>query len=147
MSEFEYARKRNNFKPPSKSGLHPSQIGSNKIGGNLNHREGVKPKTVDPIIDFSITVGTIASEIATLIVQKQMDYGSKNISNAPGGAMNGLIVRMHDKIARWTHLFSKKESPKNESIEDTLKDIAGYAIIALMVLRGLWDNEKDNSRS
>ena len=31
---------------------------------------------------------------------KHKDYGPKNIAEAPGGALNGLRVRIHDKIAR-----------------------------------------------
>jgi len=137
-----------NYNPkPYRSGLPPHKDGNN-FRGNFNHHSSSQPpKLVDPIIKFSDDVTKIASEISMLIVRKQIDYGSKNISNAPGGAMNGLIVRMHDKMARWANLFSTKADPKNETIEDTLMDIAGYAIIALMVQRGLWDNEENNLNS
>ena len=41
----------------------------------------------------------------------------------------GIIVRLSDKIARLQNLVQNEGKPKvDESIEDTLEDIAGYAI-------------------
>ena len=137
-----------NYNPtPYRPGVSGRKYPSGYKERPINHHPSSQDKPVDPIVEFSIKVGNIAAEVASLVVAKQQDYGSKNISNAPGGAMNGLLVRMHDKLARWANLFNTKAKPKHETIEDTLKDIAGYAIIALMVERGLWDNEKDNSNS
>jgi len=46
---------------------------------------------------------------------------------------------MHDKIARLNHLiYETKDTPKNESIEDSFIDLLNYSAIALMVLRGKW---------
>ena len=77
-----------------------------------------------------------------LLVQKHDDYGSTNISDAPGGALNGLSVRLHDKVARLNNLLSNHKKPKNETIEDTFIDILNYAIIALLVLDGKWEDTK-----
>lgn len=82
----------------------------------------------------------IISELRLIMVRKHQDYGPFNISNSPGGAMNGLIVRLHDKIARLENLFYKKtDTPNYESIEDTFIDIANYAIIGLLVQRRQWE--------
>ncbi len=83
----------------------------------------------------------ILMELKVTMVRKHQDYGPFNIARAPGGAMNGLIVRMHDKMARLEHLTfnNKSNTPNYESIEDTLKDLANYAIIGLMVQRGQWE--------
>ena len=81
----------------------------------------------------------VYNEAYELLVQKQLDYGPKNIASAHGGALNGLLVRMHDKIARLNHLiYETKDTPKNESIEDSFIDPLNYSAIALMVLRGKW---------
>ena len=81
----------------------------------------------------------IYNEAWELLVQKQLDYGPKNIANAPGGALNGLLVRMHDKMARLNNLiYEVKDTPKNESIEDSFIDLLNYSAIALMVLRSKW---------
>jgi hypothetical protein len=80
-------------------------------------------------------------ELVELLVSKHRDYGPKNISLAPGGAINGLRVRMHDKLARINNLVDSGADPEHESLEDSFKDMANYAIIGLLVLRGQWDNE------
>lgn len=88
---------------------------------------------------FRQEVEKIMFELGDLLVSKHQDYGPKNISNAPGGAINGLLVRMHDKMARLNNLHYNNKSANYESIEDTYKDLANYAVIALMVLRDKWD--------
>jgi hypothetical protein len=46
---------------------------------------------------------------------------------------------MHDKMARLNHLiYEVKDTPKNESIEDSFLDLLNYSAIGLMVLRGKW---------
>ena len=81
------------------------------------------------------------NELTSLLVSKHRDYGPKNISLAPGGAINGLRVRMHDKLARINNLVDSGADPEHESLEDSFKDMANYAIIGLLVLRGQWDSE------
>jgi hypothetical protein len=82
----------------------------------------------------------LITELSELLLSKHRDYGPKNISDAPGGPINGLRVRMHDKLARINNLFDSGASPEHESLEDSFKDMANYAIIGLLVLRGKWDN-------
>jgi hypothetical protein len=80
-------------------------------------------------------------ELQELLLTKHADYGPKNISESPGGPLNGLRVRMHDKLARLNNLVDSGADPQHESLEDTFKDMANYAIIGLLVLRGQWDNK------
>jgi hypothetical protein len=80
----------------------------------------------------------IAWELLNILFKKHEDYGPMNIAGAPGGPMNGLRVRMYDKLARLSHL-GDTDTPNYESIEDTLIDLANYAIIGLLVQRGQWE--------
>jgi hypothetical protein len=80
----------------------------------------------------------ITFELLNILYKKHEDYGPMNIAGAPGGAMNGLRVRMYDKLARLSHL-GDNDTPNYESIEDTLVDLANYAIIGLLVQRGQWE--------
>jgi hypothetical protein len=80
----------------------------------------------------------IVYELLDILFKKHDDYGPMNIAGAPGGAMNGLRVRMYDKLARLSHL-GDNDTPNYESIEDTLIDLANYAIIGLLVQRGQWE--------
>jgi hypothetical protein len=90
-------------------------------------------------LDIEIHAYDLAEELVELLVSKHKDYGPKNISSAPGGALNGLRVRMHDKLARINNLIDSGRDPNHESLEDSFKDMANYAIIGLLVIRGKWD--------
>jgi hypothetical protein len=84
-------------------------------------------------------VDVILNELRSIMMKKQEDYGPLNIALAPGGAMNGLRVRMYDKLARLNNLADKDATPNFESVQDTLIDLANYAIIGLLVQRGQWE--------
>ena len=76
-----------------------------------------------------------------LLIKKHKDYGPTNISLSPGGPLNGLRVRMHDKTARINHLIDNGATPENESLRDSFIDLLNYSAIALMVLDGTWPRE------
>ena len=76
-----------------------------------------------------------------VLVKKQSDYGPTNISRSPGGPLNGLRVRMHDKISRINNLIDSGATPENESLKDSFLDLANYSVIAMMVLDGKWPND------
>lgn len=80
----------------------------------------------------------VYAELRAILVSKQMDYGPYNISRAPGGAINGLLVRMNDKMERLKNLYYSDAEAQNEALEDSFIDIANYAVICLMVRRGVW---------
>lgn len=98
-------------------------------------------KAEQDLAAFKTTVQEYFDINAELLVRKHRDYGPKNIANSPGGAVNGLRVRMHDKLARINHLIDSGSDPANESLRDSFIDLANYAIIGLMVIDGEWPNE------
>jgi len=90
---------------------------------------------------FIHNVWKVGDEVTDILIKKQADYGPHNIGRAPGGPLNGLIVRIHDKVSRILHLTSNDVDPQNESLRDSYVDLANYALIALMVLDGTWPKE------
>ena len=92
-------------------------------------------------LQFIDDVRSILDEAGDLLLRKQIDYGPTNISRAPGGPLNGLRVRMHDKIARINNLLDKNIDPQNESLRDSFIDLLNYSAIAIMVLENKWPNE------
>ena len=70
--------------------------------------------------------------MARTVIEKHKDYGPDNILVFKE---QGLIVRMWDKIGRLKHLLWTERSPKHEAVEDSFTDLAGYAIIGLMLQR------------
>ena len=118
-------------------------LGESRIKGEqFQHRESaVEYKPKRPSLDFEDEVRIVYDELMSLLLKKHKDYGPKNIADAPGGALNGLRVRIHDKLARINNLVDTGDTPQYESLEDSFKDMANYAIIGLLVLRKHWDND------
>jgi hypothetical protein len=117
---------------------HPAFIKS-RIQDSEHHPKP-KPNGGDDIrSSFERDVDKTFRELEKLLLSKHRDYGPRNIADAPGGAINGLRVRMHDKLARINNLVDNNKNPEHESLEDSFKDMANYAIIGLLVLRDKWD--------
>lgn len=77
------------------------------------------------------------------LLSKHRDYGPKNIALSPGGPVNGLRVRLHDKLARLNHLVDSGADPEHEALVDTALDIANYGSILALVLRNQWPADSD----
>lgn len=86
----------------------------------------------------------ITRQLITLFAAKSADYGPSAIG---GMGEIGIVVRLWDKMARLLNLLGFDVTkgrinpgaiPKNESIDDTLMDLASYAIIMLIYRRGKW---------
>jgi hypothetical protein len=89
---------------------------------------GAMARSFGEINNFSIfSEGPEA--VHAIVCRKQRDYGHTNISRF---GRQGLMVRLHDKVARLENLFSSRATPNNESIEDNIIDLIGYACIAMM---------------
>jgi len=97
----------------------------------------------DPCVvsDFDRDVRFRFDECLELLLRKHKDYSGKNIAQSPGGALNGLRVRMHDKMARINNLIDTGVSPEYEPLRDSFVDLANYSVIALMCLDDVWPTE------
>jgi hypothetical protein len=87
---------------------------------------------------FVTDVWAILDAAGNLLIKKHNDYGPKNIALSPGGPLNGLRVRMWDKVARINNLLDSGVKPSNESLRDSFIDLLNYSAIAMMVLDGTW---------
>ena len=92
----------------------------------------------EELSEFEQNLQNVADVNVRLLLSKHRDYGPLNISNSPGGALNGLRVRMHDKLARINHLIDSGADPEHESLIDSFIDLGNYALIAQLVIRGEW---------
>jgi hypothetical protein len=71
-----------------------------------------------------------ARELLKVMVSKQRDYGHDNILRF---GRIGLLVRVHDKIARLENLTRRGAGPENESLRDNYMDVINYCAIGMMV--------------
>jgi len=97
------------------------------------------------LVKYREEFGDIAAEITELLVRKRMDYGDESLSRF--GEL-GILVRAWDKMCRLVHLLWDRRGaePQNESVEDTWRDLAGYAILALHARRHGFARIADGSR-
>jgi hypothetical protein len=100
----------------------------------VNRDDNDKAKTDQFVTD----VWAILDAAGNLLIKKHHDYGPKNIALSPGGPLNGLRVRIWDKIARINNLLDSGVKPSNESLRDSFIDLLNYSAIAMMVLDGTW---------
>ena len=88
--------------------------------------------------EFENAVASVFAEAETLLLSKHRDYGPDNVAKSPGGPVNGLRVRLWDKIARLNHLHDTGAAPEHEALRDTAIDLLNYSAILLLVLDGNW---------
>jgi hypothetical protein len=110
--------------------------------GNRDFVSPSYPSKIDEA--FVADVWRIMDQAGNLLVRKHHDYGPKNIAHSPGGPLNGLRVRMWDKIARINNLVDSNVNPSNESLRDSFLDLLNYSAIAMMVLDGVWPEVEEN---
>lgn len=92
----------------------------------------------------------ILSELGELHDRKQADYGTDqdpfaNVrATADWGipAWQGALIRLNDKVVRLKSL-ARSGKLYNESAEDSMRDIAVYAVIALT----LWEEEQKSGKT
>ena len=90
--------------------------------------------------NLSNDLDIVLSKLKSILLKKHEDYGPLNVAHSPGGPLNGLRVRMYDKLARINNLYQKGgDTPNYESLEDSFIDLANYAIIAILVQNGQWE--------
>ena len=69
--------------------------------------------------------------VENILIAKHHDYGEDNL--AAFGEL-GILVRASDKLARLKNLLEKKAEVSDETRADTWRDLAGYALQALIML-------------
>lgn len=107
-----------------------------KLREQHNRNKATPDSRIDS--DFIFDVWSVLDAAGNLLISKHRDYGPLNIARSPGGPINGLRVRMWDKVARINNLVDSKVKPSNESLRDSFIDLLNYSAIAIMVLDGKW---------
>lgn len=79
-------------------------------------------------------IADTCDEIKNLLIRKNHDYGNSFSKQFEKYGLLSGIIRLDDKMSRLDSLIQNK-ALVNESIEDTVADIAGYAILLLIELR------------
>lgn len=87
-------------------------------------------KTAMEVQDFE----KVTSEMRALYMQKNHDYGNSFGRSFQKYGLISAITRMSDKWERIDSLCQKQAEVKDESIRDTLIDLANYCVMTIMEL-------------
>lgn len=90
---------------------------------------------VGPFID-------ITNSLTKIYQAKNQDYGNSFEKSLYKFGLVASIIRLSDKMNRIESLSQTKARVKDESIEDTLLDLANYAIMTVIWLRKSRVNEE-----
>ena len=94
----------------------------------------------------------LCAELHKLYVAKNADYGD-SFAKVREEIPNAILVRLSDKLNRLKSLMTKDDDERkvlDESIDDTLMDIANYALLELVERRNegdYYDDEEDEKES
>lgn len=80
---------------------------------------------------------TICAQLNALYAQKNNDYGDSFGKSYAEYGMVMPCIRLEDKLNRLKSLtvHNVRQNVQNESVEDTLMDLANYAVMTLVELR------------
>ena len=78
---------------------------------------------------------SITSQMLNTYIKKNNDYGNSFDKSMDEFGMTSAIIRMNDKLERLKTLSKKESMVKDESVQDTLLDLANYAIMTVMYLK------------
>lgn len=79
----------------------------------------------------------ITDAMHDLYVRKNRDYGSSVTDTYEKFGLTSFLVRISDKLNRITNLTlnNKDNLVQDEKVQDTLLDLANYAVLALIELK------------
>lgn len=111
---------------------------------NLSPEMNTRLKTVEqglmnlgsrPVISNSVqSFMDITTDMTKTYAAKNHDYGNSFEQSCNKFGIIASVVRLGDKMNRIESLAIKKAEVKDESIKDTLLDMANYAIMTVMWL-------------
>lgn len=91
---------------------------------------GSRPKLAESVERFT----EITNNMAKTYAAKNHDYGNSFDKSLDKFGIVASIVRMGDKMNRIESLTNKEAKVNDESVKDTLLDLANYAIMTVMWL-------------
>lgn len=77
----------------------------------------------------------ICAQLTATYDAKNNDYGDSFSKQFKEYGITSSAIRLEDKFLRFKNLINKEAEVKDETVEDTLLDLANYAIMTVMELK------------
>lgn len=89
------------------------------------------------------TFKDILNKMYEIYEKKNADYGNSFAKSYDEFGLVSPVIRLSDKVERLKTLCNKEAQVKDESIIDTLIDIAVYAVLTVLEIKKREDKEKE----
>ena len=86
-------------------------------------------------VNTSTSFNTLLDQMKETYERKNHDYGDSFTKSMDEFGLTASAIRLTDKLSRFKALINKEARVKDESIEDTLLDMASYAIMTVEYLK------------
>lgn len=87
-------------------------------------------------MDKAINHDVICQKLTDLYISKNRDYGDSFGNGFKEYGMMMPVIRLEDKLNRIKSLIKNEAAVKDESLIDTLMDLANYSIMTIIELEG-----------
>lgn len=98
-----------------------------------------KYDTVENLTPKAKLFKEITQEMSQVYIDKNKDYGDSFSILYDKFGLESVVIRLYDKLLRLETLSKEEARVKTESIEDTLLDLANYAVMTLVELKSKED--------
>ena len=90
-----------------------------------------------------VTFKDILNKMHDIYERKNADYGDSFSKSYGEFGLVSPVIRLSDKVERLKTLCNKEAQVKDESIIDTLIDIAIYAVLTVLEIKKREEKEKE----
>lgn len=85
--------------------------------------------------DNGVKFQLVTKELLNIFVAKNHDYGNAYSDLLNKYGLTAAAIHLEEKLNRFCTLMDNREKPQvDESLRDTLKDLANYAILTILWL-------------
>lgn len=121
---------------------HDGSIPLDTVEYVIHRKAGEEDETAEPLEYVTISgdlsreetqadrIKRAGTELTELLVRKNHDYGDSFARQYEKYGLMSALIRMDDKMRRLETLLAGTDAQVDESIKDTLLDLAGYALLA-----------------
>ena len=99
------------------------------------NRVELKNGCISMIYEHNDDFDVITEQMHDIYIKKNHDYGNSFDKSIDELGIVAAVTRMSDKMERLKSLVKKESEVKDESVQDTLLDLANYAIMTVMYLK------------
>lgn len=89
--------------------------------------------------EFEKELDSAYARIKNILIEKNKSYGFSVFQGSKSWQLLGNVMRVGDKYRRYEHIMQKyidcgsKDAPFGETLNDTLLDLLGYALIGNVI--------------